>query len=181
MIRRASLVLATLVLSLQISSCGSSESADTPQTKQLASQQAARPAPVSQAAALFVFDSDGNQHQMSEWLGKQPLVVNFWGTWCPPCRAELPDLKRLYKEYNPQGVEIVGIAIRDKPYQVNAFADKAGLDWVMLMVDDQLRRGFKLAGSVPTTIFFDKDGNEKARFIGRKDYNTFKPAFDAIL
>ena len=171
MIRRISFLFVALVLCLQILSCGSSESSDTTVAKQ--------PAPPQ--ASLTAFDPDGSQHQMSEWIGKQPLVVNFWGTWCPPCRAELPDLIRLYDEYKPQGVEIVGIAIRDKPYQVTAFAEQAGLKWVMLMVDDQLRRGFNLSGSVPTTIFYDKDGNEKARFVGRKDYDTFKPAFDAIL
>lgn len=180
MIRKATLVLAALVLCLQFTSCGSSESSDASQTKQPAAQ-VANQAALGSPANLVAFDPAGNQHQMSEWLGKQPLVINFWGTWCPPCRAELPDLMRLYKEYKPRGVEIVGIAIRDKPYQVSAFAEKAGLEWVMLMVDDKLRRGFKLAGSVPTTIFYDKDGNEKARFVGRRDYAAFKPAFEAIL
>ena len=67
-------------------------------------------------------DLKGTFHTADKWIGKGPVVVNFWGTWCPPCRKEIPDLIRLYKEYQPKGVEIIGLAVNDTPEKVGPFS-----------------------------------------------------------
>jgi len=132
-------------------------------------------------------DVDGASHELSKWIGKQPTVVNFWGTWCPPCQREIPDLVKLYGEYKPKGVEIVSLAIErvQDPIQaatlVRGYASKAKMTWVMLMGAPEMVEPFKLSGSVPTTIFYDKNGNEIERFIGMRDYATFKAAFDKVV
>lgn len=178
MFGKASSILALLLLAVLMTSCGSSESSDVDRS----GQSAATAQPAAEGyAALAAWDLDGNRKPLSEWIGKKPVVVNFWGTWCPPCRREIPDLIRLYKEYRPQGIEIVGLAVRDHPQRVRQFAVQIGMEWVMLMADDALKISFGLTGAVPTTIFLDKDGREIGRFVGRRDYEAFKEAFEAIL
>lgn len=156
-------------------------------------KQAAQAAPATTPAAatsdksttpalqFTAYDTDGKLHNSSEWLGKGPVIINLWGTWCPPCRREIPDLVKLYKEYHPKGLEIVGLAIKDSPDAVHTYAQKAGMDWVLLMGNIDIAVKLKAIDAVPTTIFFDKNGNEVDRVIGAQSYNEFKPLFDKIL
>lgn len=126
-------------------------------------------------------DIDGEWRHSSEWLGKQPVVINVWGTWCPPCRREIPDLAKLYEEYKPKGVELISLAVKDTPDRVRQYAERNNMNWVLLMSEDQILIDYKATRGVPTTIFIDKDGNEIARFIGMKDYDALKKGFEAIL
>mgnify|MGYP001579745171 CR=1 FL=1 len=126
-------------------------------------------------------DIDGKWHSADEWLGKKPVVINFWGTWCPPCRREVPDLVKLYDEYQAKGVELISIAVNDGPSNVKQYAAANNMDWVLLMGEDQILIDYKATSGIPTTIFIDKNGNEITRFIGMRDYQTLKTGFDAIL
>jgi thiol-disulfide isomerase/thioredoxin len=149
-------------------------------------EQKPKPQPtpaVSGPANVIAMDVDGNRIELSKWIGKQPTVVNFWGTWCPPCRREIPELVKLYQEYHPKGVEIVSLALERNagPTQVKAFADQAGMKWIMAIGAREMAQPFRLSGSVPETIFYDKNGKEVTRFIGGRDYGTFKTAFESIV
>ena len=127
-------------------------------------------------------DIDGIVHESSEWIGKQPVVINFWGTWCPPCRREIPHLVKAYQEFNPKGVEIIGIALRDSPGRVRDYAAKANMDWVMLIAGDQkMLADYRFSGGVPTTIFLDRSGKEITRFVGPRNLAVLRQAFEAIL
>ena len=124
---------------------------------------------------------DGELHHSSEWLGKQPVVINIWGTWCGPCRREIPDLARLYKEYKPKGVEIIALAVKDTPDRVRKYAGQNNMNWVLLMSEDQILIDYKAFRGVPTIFFNQKKAYEIVRFIGLKDYDTIKRAFEAII
>lgn len=163
-------------------SCGSSETETVADTSN--QQDAALAVAESGNNSLVHWkakDADGVMRSSDEWLGKQPVVFNFWGTWCPPCRREIPDMVRIYDEYKPKGVEIVSIAIRDNARQVLMYAGKANMKWELLLTNEEVQQKLGLSGSVPTTIFFDKDGNEKARFIGMRNYAAFKAAIESII
>jgi thiol-disulfide isomerase/thioredoxin len=129
---------------------------------------------------LTVFDIQGQQHNTAEWVGQQPVVLNFWGTWCGPCRKELPDLVRLYEEYSPKGVEMLGLALRDHPQKVEETAESFGMKWVLLMGDQNIALKYDVTKGVPTTIFLDRNGNEVMRLIGAHPYDALKRGFDAI-
>ena len=145
--------------------------------------------PVTQFAA---YDLDGNLQQSSQWVGKQPVVLNVWGTWCPPCRREIPDLVKLYKEYAPKGVEMIGLAVvrNEPPQSVRQFAQEHDMGWEMLLADQNIAMAFGIQ-AVPTTIFIDRngnvipvtDGNGKTvdRFTGMQSYEVFKAAFEKLL
>ncbi len=128
-----------------------------------------------------VFDIAGESHRSDEWIGKQPVVLNFWGTWCGPCRREVPDLVRLYGEYAPRGIEILGLAVKDNPDNVDRFSKQYGMRWVMLMASNDVLIKYGVASGVPQTIFLDKKGREVMRFIGAKPYGTLKMGFEALL
>jgi len=144
----------------------------------------ARPALASSGATVpsfAAYDLDGKLRQSSEWVGQRPVIINFWGTWCPPCRREIPDLVELYKEFQDEGVEIVSLAVKDSPDKVREYADKAGMKWTLLMSADQIMIDYKALTGVPTTVFVNRNGEEVVRFVGMRDYNTLKMAFEAIL
>lgn len=126
-------------------------------------------------------DINGNKRQATEWVGKRPTVINFWGTWCPPCRKEIPDLVKLYSEFNPKGVEILGFAVRDEAANVKIFSDEARMGWVMMMGNNEVLDKYGPITGVPTTIFLDINGKEVDRYIGPPTYEQFKASFEKIL
>jgi len=179
------IILSAMSVSIGLS-CSSSDSTpnrNQTSTKQTPAAQSVSREPSQPALAKFsAFDVDGNSRQLSEWIGRKPVVINFWGTWCPPCRREIPGLIKLYDEYKSRGVEIISLAFERTagPRQVKQFAQQAGMKWVQLIGNEDIGQAFRLTGSVPTTIFLDAGGNEVARHIGARPYEVFKPDFEKI-
>jgi thiol-disulfide isomerase/thioredoxin len=110
-------------------------------------------------------DLDGRPRANSEWSG-QVLVVNFWATWCPPCRAETPGFVELQEKYQAQDVRFVGIAI-DEREPVREFADSFGVNYPMLIggldaVELSKQLGNRLGG-LPYTVIIDRRGYVRHR------------------
>lgn len=164
-------------MALLVGGCGSDQAAeDTPQTVSQVPGDLA-------AESEFIFtayDVYGTPQSSAQWVGKQAVVLNFWGTWCPPCRKEIPDLVKVYNEFQGQGIEMLGLAVRDRPDNVITFSRDNGMNWPMLMGDNSLAMKFRITG-VPTTIFVSKNGTELGRFVGPQDYDTFRQAFELAL
>lgn len=165
-----------LIFLTQLSGCSKDSSSNA--QNQSAAATTASTVNVPQFSAQDIY---GNWHHSSEWFGKQPVVINFWGTWCAPCRREIPDLAELYDEYKSKGVVLISIAVKDTPSRVKKFAAANNMDWVLLMAQDQILIDYRATTGIPTTVFIDKAGNEVLRFIGMRDYNTLKQGFEAIL
>ncbi|MEW5922955.1 MAG: TlpA disulfide reductase family protein [Candidatus Zixiibacteriota bacterium] len=137
---------------------------------------------VAGLSTLTAYDLDGNTHSFGEYVGKKPLIVNFWGTWCPPCKREMPDLKKIYDEYRGKGLEIVGLVVRSTPQQVKDFTAQYGYDWPMMMADAQSARLFGLGSGVPFTVFVDRNGKVLSEtFTGARTYNDFKRMVEQII
>jgi thiol-disulfide isomerase/thioredoxin len=124
-------------------------------------------------------DHANRPQPMSQWAGKV-LVVNFWATWCPPCRAEMPDFSRLNTEYTAKGVQFVGVGI-DSPSAIKEFALQFPVSYPLLIagttgleLTDALGN---LNGALPHTIVFDREGKPFAERLGRWE----APALEAIL
>jgi thiol-disulfide isomerase/thioredoxin len=104
-------------------------------------------------------DTQGVTHKLSDWKGR-PLMVNFWATWCDPCRREIPLLKRLRKERSGESLEIVGVAVdfRDAVIQ---YAHSIGIDYPVLIGEkDGIAAidAFGMESVFPFTVFADKQG-----------------------
>jgi len=116
------------------------------------------------AAALFgvaLPDTSGREQPLSQWKGKV-LVVNFWATWCTPCRDEMPEFVKAQTELGGRGLQFVGIAI-DQADKVQAFATELGLNYPALIggfgaVELSKTMGNRL-GALPFTIIVDRSGH----------------------
>lgn len=105
-------------------------------------------------------DLSGHQHNISEWQGKI-LVINFWATWCPPCRKEIPDFVALQQQYADKSVQFIGIALEDKE-PVAEYIAAAKVNYPILLGGDN---GIALArqlgnnvDAVPYTLIVDRQG-----------------------
>src|SRR5262249_17467548 len=104
-------------------------------------------------------DADGIRHPLSEWKGR-PLLINFWATWCAPCRREIPLLKMLRRERAADGVEIVGIAV-DFRDAVQHYAGEIGIDYPVLVGEQDgldAIAAFGMDAVFPFTVFADRQG-----------------------
>ncbi|MBN2227276.1 MAG: TlpA family protein disulfide reductase [candidate division Zixibacteria bacterium] len=172
------LLLSLCVLIAMIIGCSSS---DNDQTRTGDSGPSAQQAATAAGATFAVYDIDGKVRRFEEFKGQHPLIINFWGTWCPPCRREIPDLKRIYDEYKGQGLEILGMAVNDNPGNVKKFAEQMELGWVMLIANGQAVQSFRVGTGIPVSIFIDRTGKEVGRITGARDYETFKKYVEQII
>ncbi|HKW33283.1 MAG TPA: TlpA disulfide reductase family protein [Candidatus Acidoferrum sp.] len=144
-------------------------------------------APVRRDPELI--DAQGYQKLVQQYRGK-PLLVNFWATWCEPCRDEYPMLNELAKQYGPQGLKVVGVnmdqdgdlilmrrfIVRYKPIFPNYRRKPA-----------EAEEPFRLAvlpgwsGSLPISIFYGKDGRPAANFVGEKNREAYEGAIRSLL
>jgi thiol-disulfide isomerase/thioredoxin len=114
-------------------------------------------------------DLAGNEHRLDEWKGKI-LVVNFWATWCPPCRKEIPAFNRVQLKYKDRGVQFIGIALDDVE-AIQQFLKIIPIDYPVLVGGDDIgaRAAHALGneeGVLPYTVFITADGKVHAQVSG---------------
>ncbi len=124
---------------------------------------------------------DGEPFALSDLAGNI-VVINVWGSWCAPCRAETPDLVRLAKENAGRGVRFVGINTRDNPAAAKAFVRSFKVPYPSVEdAEGQVLLNFRdtiPTSVVPTTVVIDRQGQIAARIIGPVTYNTMKGLLD---
>ncbi len=108
---------------------------------------------------------DGQSVRLADWRG-QPLVLNFWATWCPPCRAEMPALQAAAQAYGDQGVRVLGVNQAEDPNPVVGFMQTLGLDFPVLLDRDAAVSQLYRVRSLPTTFFIDREGVIREIVIG---------------
>ena len=157
---------------------------------------AGQPAPAAAAPAAGSEDSsapqslpdftlmarDGSMQSIRSWPGKS-MIVNFWATWCAPCRKEIPFLKELQHERGKDGFQLVGVAV-DVREDVLKYADKIGIDYPLLMgeqdaFDAVSKFGLESTG-FPFTVFTDKDARIVVMHLGELKPPQAKAILDAV-
>jgi peroxiredoxin len=132
-------------------------------------------------AASFA-DPDGRTQPLAQWRG-QPLVVNFWATWCPPCVEEMPDLQRARDAYRERGVEIIGIGI-DNAAKIAEFRDRHALTLPLLVAgsggSDLNRALGNSGGALPYTVLIGADGQISQRHLGQIRTEQLRRWLDAL-
>jgi peroxiredoxin len=102
---------------------------------------------------------------LSDLRGKG-VVLNFWGTWCEPCKSEMPALQKQYEMYKDKGLVIIGVNIGQAPATVDPFVKQLGVSFpILLDRQSQITKLYRI-GPIPTTFFIDPDGEVKEIFIG---------------
>jgi thiol-disulfide isomerase/thioredoxin len=114
-------------------------------------------------------DIDGQQVSLQQYRGKV-VFLNFWATWCIPCREEMPALERLHQTYHAQDLAIVSIDLKESADQVKIFFQKHSLSFPALLDQDgSVFRDYLVAG-MPTTYLIDREGTLLARGVGGRDW-----------
>ncbi len=123
----------------------------------IGSAQAAPLAANSEAPAWDLKDLAGKSVTSKDFAGKV-VMLNFWGTWCPPCVAEIPELIELQKTFADRGFSVVGAAFEPSGRPIDDFVKKAGINYPIVTATDQVRADFGGVNLFPTTFFIDREG-----------------------
>jgi cytochrome c biogenesis protein CcmG/thiol:disulfide interchange protein DsbE len=101
---------------------------------------------------------DGRSVKLSEFRGKA-VVLNFWATWCPPCKEEMPWFADLQKQYGKDGLVVIGVAMDDSsPSSIAKFTSQLGVNYPVLMGTDQVSDDYGDVQYLPTTFYIARDG-----------------------
>jgi peroxiredoxin len=137
--------------------------------------------PGSAAPDWKLQDLDGKSVQLSDFKGKV-VVLDFWATWCPPCRAEIPGFIALQNEYKDKGLVVVGVSLdQGGPGVVSSFAKAQGMNYPILMGTDDVAAQYGDIQAIPTTFVIDRTGKVVAKHIGGTDQATFEDEIKKLL
>lgn len=127
--------------------------------------QASRPE-VGEVVPDFALTTlDGKEGKLSDLRGKA-VMINFWASWCEPCRTEMPAMQEAYEKYKDQGFEIVAVNIAETEVTANSFARQYGLTFPIWMDKDrEVTRLYKI-GPIPSSLFVDPNGKIVYRYEG---------------
>ena len=109
-------------------------------------------------------DLQGNKHSLADYEDKI-VVLDFWATWCAPCRAEIPHLKQIQHEYGEKGVVVIGVAVSDEKDRVRDFVQQMDINYLILMGTKRVAQTYKIK-AIPTTYVLDKGNIIHKKFVG---------------
>jgi len=135
------------------------------------------------ARKLALRDLEGKKRQLTDLKGKV-VVVNFWATWCGPCRQEMPAFTKVYAEYRERGVEIVGAANEERSARANvtAFVTSLGIQFpIWLEASADHMDAFGVGPELPATVIVDSQGRLAARIKGVTDEAQLRSLIDRML
>lgn len=138
-----------------------------------------------QAPQLLTFTADGTPVRLSDLRG-HPVWLNFWGSWCYPCRTEMPEVQAAWETLQPQGLIMLGISMKEEPAVALDYAQRAGATFPILADPNYLAGLFPpdefpevremvetwQINNFPTHIFIDRDGTIRAVVLQQMDYET---------
>lgn len=124
-------------------------------------------------------DIAGQKAGLSDFKGKA-IILNFFASWCPPCRAEIPDFIALQKAYSDKGFTFVGVSLVDAQ-ESKDFADKMGINYPILVDDGKVSALYGPVRSIPTTFVIDKNMKVVKMYIGSRPKETFEADIKELL
>ena len=136
----------------------------------------------AQPAPDFTLENlEGTAVSLSDFRGKV-VLLDFWATWCPPCRKEIPHLKELHTEYGDDGLVILGIALDVKGRRVVApFVEEHQLPYPIVLGGQEVSRAYGGVRNIPTAFLIDRDGLIRRRYVGYQDKDVFERDLRVLL
>src|SRR5579864_1371185 len=130
---------------------------------------------------LKILDGQGGTLQLSSLRGKA-VLVNFWATWCEPCKIEMPWLIELQKKYGPQGFQIVGVTNEETNEKTIAdFARKMGVNYPVVRGTTKAVDSYGVTDGLPTSFFIDRSGKVVAEVVGLRNESIIEDAIKSSL
>lgn len=134
------------------------------------------------AATNFTLQTlEGETVSLADYKGKK-VILNFWATWCPPCKAEMPHMQSFYEQMNQEEVVILAVNLtsQDTQDKVETFVDAYGLTFpIALDVDGEVGRLYEIF-TIPTTYFIDEEGKIVQKYIGPLDEQSMKKMINSF-
>lgn len=158
------------LLTLMLAACcalSHVHAADLPPLAHTLTMQAPKPAP-----ALKLKDIEGKSHDLAKLRGKV-VLINFWATWCPPCRREMPSMERLSQRFKGQPFVVLAVDVGEDPDTIETFASQLDTTLtfpILLDTRSHAMRAWRVAG-LPTTFLIDKQGRIVATAIGGREFD----------
>jgi len=153
---------------------------ESPTTAQPSSPATSKPAATKSAIPDFdVPTMNGENIKLSAYKGKV-VVLDFWATWCPPCRDEIPQLVRIANQFRSKGVEVIGLHIDDQgrssPQQIRKFIQDFDISYTVGMASEDMFIAYlgREETAIPQTLVFDRNGKVVAHLIGYNDGHAAK-------
>lgn len=159
------IILGLIILSIGITSCNKQQDEDK-NTENIGNYAPNEKGVVEKKAADFSLTStDGKAVKLSDYKGKV-VIVDFWATWCPPCRKGIPDLIEIQKEFS-NDVVIIGISVdSDTKNNVISFMQSAGINYPVAYANEDVVQSYGGIESIPTSFVIDQKGNIVDKHVG---------------
>lgn len=136
---------------------------------------------VGAAAPDFeAMDLEGRPVRLSDLRGR-PVWLNFWASWCPPCRAEIPDVEAAYRERRDQGLVLLGISVGEDAATVRRYAETTGLSYTVVLDPDGSIAGRYRINGIPAHFFVDADGVVQAAQVSGLGQQAILKRLDTIM
>lgn len=124
---------------------------------------------------------DGKVLELAKLKGKV-VAVNFWATWCGPCRKEIPGFMEVYKEYKPKGLEIVGVSLDQQGWDiVRPYVERSKVSYPVVVGDGDLAQAYGGIDAIPATFIIDKKGNIVKKHVGFMNKSEFESIVKDLL
>ncbi len=108
--------------------------------------------------SLQVLGPNARTISLKGYRGNRPVIINFWATWCPPCRAEMPAIQDAYEKYQPEGLVVLAVDQMEPSRVVQPFVSDHGLTFPVLLDEESVAADAYRIRALPTTVFVRKDG-----------------------
>ena len=132
------------------------------------------------ASDFTLQDMNGRTVKLSEYRGKV-VLIDFWATWCPPCRAEIPHIEKIHNAYKDKGLVVLAISIDQGDWDlVKSFLKSYGVTYTVLKGTDDVQMKYGVR-TIPLTLILDKNGNIAKQYFGFGDEDDLEKHIKAIL
>ena len=123
----------------------------------------------------------GNSLTLSDFKGKV-IILNFWATWCPPCRMEIPDFVELYEKYKDEGLLIIGVNLDGGDSRsVKQFSEKYKINYPIVLGNVKVTEDYGGIRAIPTTFVIDRNGNIREKYVGYRPRAIFEDQAKKLL
>jgi len=134
----------------------------------------------SQAADFSVQDLNGHPLDLTGYRGKV-VLLNFWATWCTPCRAEIPNFVQFQDSYGPQGFQIVGLSMDDDAKPVREFYQQFKMNYPVGLGSDKIAQSYGGVLGLPVSFLIGRDGRIAAKYVGAVQLPTVEQEIKTLL